>query len=110
MSQVLVYGNISYLDLVKQKLRSLSDFRVIHVDAGIPQAKKRLSKLEARLMIYDRKMAGADTVTTFWSRNPYSPVLDLGVDQNRDLVVICREYSRLETSGLPQVLQALEEL
>jgi hypothetical protein len=106
---VLVYGDSYYLELVERKLKYLPEFRVIHVDAALPDAKNGLTNLKAQIMIYDQKIASEDAVTVFWLKNPFAPVVGLQPDKDRELVVICREYSRLETSGLPQVLKVLAD-
>jgi hypothetical protein len=104
---ILVYGNTSYLDVVKQKLRSLANLSVIHVDTGIPQAIKGLFKLKAQLMIYDQETVSVDVVTAYLFKNPSVPVVGFGMAEDRKVVVTYREFTRLEASGLPQVLRAL---
>jgi hypothetical protein len=108
-SSVLLYGNSISLDVVKTALPQYYGVPVVHVDSATPEAVMQLIWRDARLLIYDRESVNIDFVTTFQLKNPYVPVVCLDDETGTQVEVSFRENSRIETSGLPQVLQVLEE-
>jgi hypothetical protein len=95
------------MEIVKQKLQGIYGMKIIHLDPELRASKSQVSNLEAHVLIFEQKNSHQDVVTKFLNKNPESAVVDLGTPTNRDVEVTYQEFARLETCGLPQVLQAL---
>jgi len=108
-SSVLLYGKSKYFHLFERELSSLYGFPIVLLDPANPGAMRKLSKQKARLLVYDKESVNDEVVSAFLKKNPYAPVVGLGSDAEPDIEITYREYSRIETSGLPHMLQVLEE-
>jgi hypothetical protein len=104
---VLLYGNSSYMDSSKQKLQSIYGIKIIHVDPSLRVSASQVTNLEASMLICEETTSHPDIVLKFLHNNPQSAVVNLGNPDDRAVQVTYREFSRLETCGLPQVLQTL---
>ena len=106
---VLLYGNSNSLDVVRKELPGFFGLRVDYVDPAAPGVVQRMVGSEVRLLVYDRGTANLDYVTAFQIKHPTVPVVCLDDQTKPQVEVSFRDNSRIETSGLPQVLQVLEE-
>lgn len=108
-SSVLLYGKSRYFDIFRKELSGNYGFPIVYIDPSTPEAVNLLRNQEARLFVYEKDSVNIDLVSAFLLRNPDIPVVCLGSESKPDVEVTFRKYSRIETSGLPQMLQVLED-
>ena len=108
-SSVLIYGNSLSLDMVRKELPKSFGLPVLHIDPATHEAARSIVRRKACLLIYDQSSAESYFVEAFQRKHPDIPVVCLNDKADPQLEVSFRENSRIETSGLPQVLQVLEE-
>jgi len=108
-SSILIYGNSLSLDIVRKELPANFGLPVLYIDPATHEAARSMVRRKACLLVYDQSSAESDFVEAFQRKHPDIPVVCLHDKTNPQLEVSFRENSRIETSGLPQVLQVLED-
>ena len=105
---VLLCGNSTSLNVIGRELPECYGVSVVHLDPSISESAQKPLRCEACLLVYDQNSADLDFVADFQIKNPNVPVVCVIDKVKPHLEVSYREGSRIETSGLPQVLQVLE--
>ena len=106
---ILLYGKSDCFHIFQKELSSQYDFKIFWVEPDDQTFPKIFEEQPARLFVYDKKSANTDFVTTFLLKNPEIPIVCVQGETKPELEVSYFSFSRIETSGLPQVLKVFED-
>ena len=110
---VLLYGNSVCLEMIECQLRrnlleqADTQLAIMRIDPRQPVAARQLPNLQASILIYDCNNTDTDLISAFMLKNPHTPIISLGPQNDQAELFSAGLSTHRELRGLAQVLQVI---
>ena len=103
---VALYGDSLLMDIVESSLGKNQELGVVRVSGSSNNVVERLKSLQPSMIVVDSREPDAQFVIAFFKDRAGVPLLCLDSDCDKAMVLSCKHYTSLTTSGLTDLVQS----